>query len=85
MIYQSMIAPLMTHCDMVTLDLPESWLSKFANLENWAKKIFANGLSVENNDLNIRDFYSTHIFNMVMVVFKVLLQRTFRLLFYWLS
>ena len=71
MIYQSIIVPLMTYCDMVTLDLPESWLSKFFNLENRAKKIIANGLS--NNDLNnIRDFYLTRIFNTVMVVFKVL-------------
>ena len=65
-----MIVPLMTYCDMVTLDPPESWLSKFVNLENRAKKIIANGLSIENDDLNIRDFYSTRIFNAVMVVFK---------------
>ncbi len=57
---------------MVTLNLPESWLSKFVNLENRAKKIIANGLSIENDDLNIRDFYSTRIFNAVMVVFKSL-------------
>jgi hypothetical protein len=38
-------------------------------LENRAKKIIANGLSIENDDLNIRDFYSTRIFNAVMVVF----------------
>ena len=72
MIYQSMIVPLMTYCDMVTLNLPESWLSKFVNLENRAKKIIANGLSIENGDLNIRDFYSTRIFNAVIVVFKSL-------------
>jgi hypothetical protein len=56
MIYQSMIVPLMTYCDM----------------ENRAKKIIANGLSIENEDLNIRDFYSTRIFNAVIVVFKSL-------------
>ncbi|CAB4044230.1 Hypothetical predicted protein, partial [Paramuricea clavata] len=66
MIYQSTIVPLMTYCDMVTLNLPESWLSKFVNLENRPKKIIANGLSIENDDLNIRDFYSTHIFNTVI-------------------
>ena len=57
---------------MVTLNLPESWLSKFVNLENRAKKIIANGLSIENDDLNICDFYSTRIFNAVIVVFKSL-------------
>ena len=66
------LVPLMTYCDMVTLNLPESWLSKFVNLENRAKKIIANGLSIENDDLNIRDFYSTRIFNAVIVVFKSL-------------
>ena len=63
MIYQSMIVPLMTYCDMVTLDLPESWLSKFVDLENRAKKIIANGLSIENDDLKIRAF-TRHVFLM---------------------
>jgi hypothetical protein len=72
MIYQSMIIPLMTYCDMVTLNLPDSWLSKFVNLENRAKKIIANGLSIENDDLNIRDFYSTRIFDAVMAAFNAL-------------
>ena len=73
MIYQSMIVLLMTYCGKVTLDLPVSWLTKFVNLENRAKKIIANGLSIENDDLNIQDFHhSTCIFNAVMTVFKAL-------------
>ena len=63
MVYQSMIVPLMTYCDMVTLDLPESWLSKFVDLENRAKKIIANGLSIEKDDLKIRAF-TRHVFLM---------------------
>ena len=41
-------------------------------MENRAKKIIANGLSIENDDFSICDFYSTRIFNAVMVVFKSL-------------
>ena len=36
------------------------------------KENYSNGLSIENDDLNIRDFYSTRIFDAVMAAFNAL-------------
>ena len=69
-VYQFMIAPTMTYCHFVYLELPNSCLAKFQLLENQAKKVFLNGLSDESVELKIRDFKSSCIYDTAILVFK---------------
>ena len=71
-IYQSMIVSLMLYYDTAILELPESWLAKFCNLESWARKIILNGLNYDKTEFKMCDFGSTCIFNTYVLVFKSL-------------
>ena len=67
-----MIIPLMTYCDVIHLDLSESSLTKFHQLESRADNIIRNGLSKTYVDLNLPNIRSIHIYNASMAVFKSL-------------
>ena len=68
--YQFMIAPTMTYCHFVYLELSNSYLAKFQLVENQAKKVILNGLRNESVALKIRDFKSSCIFDSAIMVFK---------------
>ena len=67
---QFMIAPSITHCHFVYLELSNSCLAKFQLLENQAKKVILNGLSDESVELKIHDFKLSCIYDSAILVFK---------------
>ena len=52
-IYQSMILPVFSYCNTITLDLSESFTQKLRNFEDRASRIIFNGLNNAHVNLKI--------------------------------
>ena len=69
-VYQSMILPVFSYCNTITLDLSEFLRQNVRNFEDRANRIISNGLDNAHVDLKIPSILRVRDYNACLLAFK---------------
>ena len=75
--YQSMILPVFSYCNTITLDLSESFTQKLRNFEDRANRIKWNRLDNAHVNLKIQSILRVRDYNACLLAFKCINNMTY--------